>query len=298
MDHDNENSIGLVRADGTTKPELEVFEEFGRLTLALSDRLHEEPTLSEVCVIIPYRQWFTRDLLGRAGTQQATRILGYDLQIIPQLIGDNQLQILTEGYQPRLVILPGLQMIEKQAWQHLLTYVEAGGTLLVNGVITRDGHNLPFDPGLSELLTDQQLTPVSRYETLQLANGTTYQVLFGEEKISYLKKANNELQTLKHGRGTLFWCGLPLELASTETATRALYKQVLGLESKETGSTAILVRERKVDGGTLFLVVSEAGQPQQVNLGNNLTFTIEGTRAGALLIDENGELQTFGGLHR
>jgi len=36
MDNDNENSIGLVRADGSAKPELEAMLEFGRLMQAFA----------------------------------------------------------------------------------------------------------------------------------------------------------------------------------------------------------------------------------------------------------------------
>lgn len=299
MTSDNENSIGLLRADGSAKPELTVMEEFGRLMQALDGHLFETPSTSDVWVVIPYSQWFVRPDLARYGTQQAVRILGYDLGVIPQMVGEHQLDTLTTSrHHPRVIILPALQFCDRQAWHTLLQYVRSGGTLLVNGVIGLDAHDLPFDPGLEEIAGDLCPVPVSRYEHLADSDGQTYQVIFAGEKISYVKKSHNQVRRCQYGAGTLVWCGLPLELASEPSATRELYRQIIQPAGEERhANSALLLSRRPLEDGTLILIVSEASYEQRITLAEGVQITIEPDRAGALILGTGGRIQTFGGVH-
>lgn len=297
MTNENENSIGLVRADGSAKPELHTMVEFGRLVQALDGRLLEAPSSPDVWVVIPYAQWFTRPNLGRLATQQAVRVLGYDLGIIPQLVGEHQLWTLnTASQQPRAIIVPALQLLDPHAWEYLLTYVQAGGKLLVSGVITRDTHYLPIEPGLVHLPTDSQPVPVSHYEELEDVNGQTYQVIFGDEKMSYVRKAHNQVHTVTYGAGTFTWSGLPLELANDATATRVLYTRIIGGLSAPRVNSPVLIVQRPLREGTLLLAISEASKQQLIELAQNRKAALEPNRAGALILNNDGTARAFGGL--
>ncbi|HET8844675.1 MAG TPA: beta-galactosidase [Ktedonobacteraceae bacterium] len=303
MTSDNENSIGLVRPDGSVKPELAVMEDFGRLVQAMNGRLIEEPSVPAVWLVVPYSQWFVRPSLARAATQRAVRILGYDLNVLPQLIGEHELDILNdEPYsQPHLIIVPALQLLDQQAWQTLLSYVHNGGTLLVSGVITRDQHNLPFDPGVpgvNAVSGKAVPIPVSRYEELELTSGQISRLTFDNEKLSYVRKAHNRVYRVDYGRGTLIWCGLPMELACEENEIRALYAEALGRSVDiQCKSKPFLVSRKPLKDGTLFLVVSESSRSQDVELSEGLSLIIEPEQAGAALLSTDGTMQTFGGLH-
>lgn len=302
MQNDNENSIGLVRLDGSAKPELFAMEEFGRLTQALAGRLLEAPALPDVWVVIPYSQWFVRPDLARQSTRQAIRVLGYDLGVIPQMVSEFQLQRLnTERPQPRTIIVPAVQLLDQQAWQSLLAYVQKGGTLLLSGIIGRDAHNLFFHPGIDGVAEDLALLPVSRYEELEDSDGRCIPVTFADEKISYVRKAHNYVQRITYGSGTLIWSGLPLELANGSAATRSLYAQALKLSSNlDQGETPVVISRRPLLGGTLIMAVSEAHRARHLVLDEGLEVTIEPNRAGALILDDGPDqmVQTFGGLHR
>ncbi|HEY0757353.1 MAG TPA: alpha-amylase family protein [Ktedonobacteraceae bacterium] len=300
MTSDNENSIGLVRPDGSAKPELEAMLEFGRLISALNGRLLEEPETPDVWLVVPYSQWFTRPEAARPGTQRAVRVLGYDLGVLPQLIGEHQLdQLANASSPPRAVIVPALQLFNPQAWQHLLRYVHAGGTLLVNGVLARDQHNLPFDPEIVNLTIDAQPVPVSLYEELTNHAGQSYQLTFALEASNYVKKAHNEVRTYQQGAGQIIWCGLPLELATETSALKALYSQALQLtETEEQIACPFLLVKRPVKHGQLFLTVSETSSPQSIEISaEKLELTIEPNSAGALLLEDDGSARVFGGLH-
>jgi hypothetical protein len=297
MTIDNENSIGLIRADRSAKPELTVMEEFGRLIRALDGRLLETATSPDVWVIIPYAQWFASPASARAGTQQAIRVLGYDLGVIPQMIGEHQLAALTTEH-PRVVIVPAAQLLDQQAWNKLLQYVHDGGTLLVNGVIARDACDLAFVPGISGIVEPLLALPVSRNEDLLDAAGHSYPVTFADEKISYVKKAHNQVHHYQHGAGKFIWCGLPLELANDMSATRMLYRQALAPVAESFQADApFLIARRPLRNGTLILLVSEASSKQQITLDEGIQITLEPDRAGALILNNDRTMQTFGGLH-
>jgi hypothetical protein len=303
MTSDNENSIGLVRADGSAKPELAVMKEFCCLMRALAGQILEPPTPSDVWVAIPYSQWFVRPELAFRGTQRAVRVLGYDLGIIPQMIGEQQLAaLMTMRYRPHMIIVPAVQLFDPAAWSALLQYVHTGGTVLVSGVISRDPHNLPFDPQIDD--TYRSLVPVSHYEELKGAESKTYQLTFTEEKIGYVKKAHNQLKSYHYGTGTLVWCGLPLELANEISIIGAIYQQALehSHHAKEHSiqhvRKPLLVSRKSLRDGTLVLVVSESSSVQHIELDEGIQVTIAPNRAGALILQPGHAAQTFGGLSK
>ena len=298
MTNENENSIGLLRADGSAKPELAIMEELGHLVRALEGRLLEAPTSSDVWVVIPYAQWFAQPAPAREGTQKAVRVLGYELGIMPQMVGEYQLDVLaSERHSPRVVIVPATQLLDQRAWSHLLTYVHNGGTLLVNGVIGRDAYDFPFALDVDGIADQLVSTPVSRCETLQDAEGQSYSLTFAAEKVSYVKKAHNQVYRYSHGSGVIVWCGLPLELASETAALSALYRQVLPQTYVASqANSAILIARQNVREGTLILALSESSSEQQITLDEGFQVTLEPGRAGALILENDRTVQTFGGL--
>src|ERR1035441_9847912 len=69
--------------------------------------------------------------------QNAVRALAYDVHLPAYMIAENQIEKLGT---PKLAILPSPQALGEKAWQALLTYVDAGGNLLVTGPVDRDAH--------------------------------------------------------------------------------------------------------------------------------------------------------------
>lgn len=305
MTSDNENSIGLVRVDGSAKPELTVMRACARLLQALAGELLEPPT-PEVWLVIPYGQWFARPELGSWPTQQAVRALAYELGVIPQLVGEAHLARLATlaeaGQAPRCVIVPALQLCDPAAWFALLDYVSRGGEVLVSGVIGRDLHLLPFDPRLEGADPGGDPVPVAAWEELRDAQGRVYRLTFSQEKIGCVSKAHQRLEVYRLGRGRLIWCGLPLELADEVPVIARLYRQLLPETPLEPSvglgrrGRPLLIARRPLRQGTLILVVSEAGQRQELRLAEGRTIAVEAERAGALIVRAGQELQVSGGV--
>lgn len=299
MTSDNENSIGLIRPDGSAKPELAVMKSFGRLMQKLSGQIVEAETYPPVWVVIPYSQWFIRPELAIEATQQAIRVLGYAFGMVPQLIGEHQLHVLeTMKQQPRIVIVPAIQLFDEVAWRVLQRYVYEGGTLLISGVISRSLHNLPIDTMLAVLgHEDSEPHALSRYEELEIAPGIRHHLVYDGDKVGYIRKAHNSLKSYGYGSGTIVWSGLPLELSSNPQATHAIYQHMLKreAESKHAFSPLLVVRQ-PLKNGLLILFVSEISSAQHVYLNEGIEVEVAPNRAGAVIVKDGQVLHVFGGI--
>ncbi len=309
MTSDNENSIGLVRTDGSEKPELGVMRAFGRLMQVLNTSIVEPEQLPAVWVVVPYGQWFVRPELAIEATQQAVRALGYHLGIVPQLVGEQRLQqaLTSLGTAPRALILPSVQMLEAETWKTLQKYVFEGGTLLVSGVITHSSYNLSHAPMLTEMGETERVEPVSRYERLEMSPGQHVSLLYDGEKIGYLKKANNSVHVYRHGSGSIVWSGLPLECCSDTSTIAMFYQRYLGQQAliqavKEraeqafSGQPLLIVERQLSNGGSMIVCVSELGYAREVTLENGLRVEVAANRAGAIVLQGKSVVHVFGGV--
>ncbi|GHO85311.1 hypothetical protein KSZ_33170 [Dictyobacter formicarum] len=300
MVSDNENSIGLIRPDGSAKPELKVMQEVGRLMQELKGLVIEPEQPPDTWVIIPYSQWFLRPDLALEATRQSIRILGYDLGIIPQMVSEQQLEELVgQQQQPQTIILPGVQHLSEPAWQALLTFVERGSTLLVSGVLGQDQHNLSMPIHIADFDHDlQDIRPVSRYEQLQGRNGQSYQFSYGGDKIAYVKKAHNYVREYRHEKGRIFWSGIPIEQSHSAEAIHAIYQEILEVESRDgQQDSPYLIAQQALKHGKLTLIVSENSQAGELELEDGQRVLIAPGRAGAILRKDDGSNICFGGVH-
>ncbi|GLV53730.1 hypothetical protein KDH_05820 [Dictyobacter sp. S3.2.2.5] len=299
MTSDNENSIGLIRPDGSMKPELQVVHEVGRLMQELTGQIIEPTQPPATWVIIPYSQWFLRPDLALEATRQNIRILGYDLGIIPQMVGEQQLEELVEQQQPQTIILPGVQYLSQAAWQALLTFVERGATLLVSGVLGQDQHNLSMPIHIADIESDlPEIRPVSRYEELQGRAGQRYRFIYNGDKIAYIKKAHNQIREYTRGKGRILWSGLPIEQSQSTEAIRSIYQEILAVDGRGCQQESpYLMAQQPLKHGKLTLIVSESSQPGEIELEDGQRVQVEPGRAGAILHKDDGSDLCFGGVH-
>ncbi|EFH82295.1 beta-galactosidase [Ktedonobacter racemifer] len=298
MANENENSIGLVRADGSAKPELGVMLEFGRLMQSIQPHLAKEGPLPEVWVVIPYSQWFVRPELAIEAIRQSIRVLGYDFGIVPQVVGEHQLVELAQArHQPRFIFAPGIQTFDTDAWQALQSFVERGSTLFVSGVVTRDTHNRQHVPAMfAEGAQVDEPGPVSHYEYLEGEGLERCQLSFEREKLSYIRKAHNRLKVFHLGKGKITWSGVPLEHSASHDVLRQVYQLVLDMESKSIQQdNPVLAIKQPLGQGGLALYVSESAQPERLEVQLGLWIEVLPNRAGAVLIQGEG-VTCFGGV--
>jgi hypothetical protein len=146
MPLDEEATIGLIRPDGTVKPERDVLERFARFFAAHGAALDDfDP--DSVLLVIPHARAF----LGRTGaldaTKEAVRVLAEHFGVVPTAISDLLLDV---GAHVKLVIVPAPEVLDERAAHALLEASRRGTKILVTGAIEGDSYGRPT-PSLQAL---------------------------------------------------------------------------------------------------------------------------------------------------
>lgn len=148
MPIDMESTIGLLRPDGTAKPELDVLMRFATFLGATSSHLDDfEP--DPVVLVIPHARAF----LGMTGaidsTKHVVRTLAERFGVVPTAVSDLRLDAdRLKG--AKLVIVPGADVLDEAAAKALLEASRAGTKVLVTGAIQGDSYGVQT-PSLSAL---------------------------------------------------------------------------------------------------------------------------------------------------
>ncbi|MEI6726205.1 MAG: DUF2800 domain-containing protein [Actinomycetes bacterium] len=108
----NEAGIGLFRADGTARPELDSFRSFARFAARISPHLSSEPEPEEAAVVVPVSR------LGPGGdhvadaTRRAVRLLEGELRIPARLVAEVEADSpLTRHVRLDNVLFPGARVL-------------------------------------------------------------------------------------------------------------------------------------------------------------------------------------------
>ena len=312
----NETPIGALHADGTEKPEATVLRDMAKFAAAASPYL-KNPKLPAVAIVTSQAAQFSVQAdLQIAAQQNAVRALAYDLHQPCYIIAENQIDKLGS---PKLVILPSAQSLRESTWQALLSYVKAGGNLLVTGSVSRDQHWHLVDR-LTPLGIKAVTEPLAFHNAYQnhdskmpiekqvdaVMKGTLWPpalLSFDQQKqqlLEYLKF--DEGVTLKEiplGSGKLFWTSFPVELAEGTSGLINLYSDVLyslriGVHN-EAGLRALqggfLIYPIDLEAAVLYVIESESERNTKIGVtdpatGVELKFTLPAQHAALALIDK------------
>ncbi|MGD2152438.1 MAG: cellulase family glycosylhydrolase [Gemmatimonadales bacterium] len=273
MPLDNEAAIGLLRADGSAKPELHALEGIARF-VAQSMRDLGSREREPVVMLIPHSHMFSVRNYATAATQRCVRTMHYHLRVTMGAVGEYALDRL--DYKPKLLILPCARILTETAWRRLLELVRDGATLLVTGPIESDEHWLPVQR-LERFGVDATLRPVAQEEHLAIGD-MLFRLSYRGDQLQRLEKsvpapgAPARVAEFREGRGRLIWSPLPVELAEQVAPTTVLYRQALAAANVEP-----VFRVERVDPGVLIYpavyreavlygIVSELGSATDVRL--------------------------------
>jgi len=265
MDSDNEVGIGFLRADGTEKPELDVFRGIAKFIWE-NRRFLVGRRLEEVCIVIPHSNMFSVRNTADIATRRAVRTLEYDLGVPTRAVSEYRIQDIGD---PKLIVLPSPRVLTQTCWETLLAKVEAGAILLVTGFFAADAYWRSTDYA-QRLGLDTELKPVSQqemvaYETKNVNIG----VRFVGDAIHKLDKAASKdstelkLRHIPYGKGNIYAYPVPVELADSH-AIHWLYPDVVhaafnrGRMRFEHSGTE-LIRRLEFAEHILYLIVNEAG---------------------------------------
>ena len=135
---DNEAVIGLIRPDGTAKPELAALTQAAAFFTEAASALDDfEP--DPVLMVIPHARQFLGRPHGLDATKVLVRTLAERFGVVPTAVSD--LRLLEEHVRQRkLVIVPAAEVLDERAARALLAAARAGTKLLVTGAITGDSY--------------------------------------------------------------------------------------------------------------------------------------------------------------
>jgi hypothetical protein len=296
MPLDNEAAIGLLRTDGSAKPELQVLEGIARFVAeSMHDLGPREP--EPVVMVIPHSHMFSVRNFATEATQRCVRTMHYHCRVTMGAVGEYALDRL--DYVPKLIVLPSPRILTQAAWQRTLQLVRSGATLLVTGPIDSDEHWLPVER-LEHFGVEAAVRPVAQEEHLGIGN-MLYRLSYRGERFQRLEKAvpasgaPSRVEEFREGRGRVITSPLPVELADQVAPTAVLYRYALGaaniepLFRVERTDPSVLIYPAVYRDAVLYGIVSELGSATAVRLthaetGTPLEVALPAGRAALVLL--------------
>jgi hypothetical protein len=162
-----------------------------------------------------------------------------------------------------------------------LTYVDAGGTLLVTGPVDRDEHwqivHRAADLGLAA-----RVEPLT-YHNAAISLGTRSLFLaFGQPQQNWLDclrfDDGSTLKEIAHGKGRIFWTSYQVELSEDSHSTADLYAYVttrLNIPQMFTQQSplppGVLVFPTVLADSVLYVLVSDSANDTKISLRDQAT---------------------------
>ena len=280
MTESNETPIGLIRPDGTEKPEADVMRAIASFAPSLDEHL-QSPELPQVAVVTSQAVQFSvlGDLQLEA-QRNAVRALAYHDHLTLYAVAENRIEKLGN---PKLVILPSAQALTEGAWQALLKYADDGGNLLITGPVDRDEH-WHLVSRIAALIVDAQVEPLMFHAAVLSAGGLKIPVSFDQQKQNLLEslrfRDGSTLKEISHGKGRIFWAAYPLEMAEGTDAAAALYSYVAGRVGAAASydlqgqvSPGVLIFPIVLQGSVFYIMASESMEDSAIDLRDRATGT-------------------------
>jgi len=267
MPSDNEAAIGLVRPDGSIKPELDAWRGITAFVREAAPYL-EGRRREQVLLVVPQANQFSVRTSAVEATQRAVRVMHYHCRVPMAAVGEFNLD--SWPAPPKLAILPCPRILTRKAWSQLRGWLEQGTTLLVTGPFDDDEHWISSGR-MREVGLPTSVRPVMPVEYVAGRTGEIG-LRYRGEKLQRLETAIADspsdvsgYREVTIGKGKLLWVAAPVELAENTEPTMTFYRlalQAAGITSVVTGVTpddpALLVYPAIYRDAVLYTVVSES----------------------------------------
>jgi hypothetical protein len=296
MTLDQEVTIGMVRPDGTEKPEVAMFRALAGFAAKNAEHFRAPEEAKVAIVTSQALQYSALNGLAIAAQQKAVRVMHNYLHVPARMVAAN---LVAKMGDPQLAVLPSPQALDERTWQELLKYVERGGTLLVTGSVERDAHWVTTER-LKALGADATRIDLNFRQGSVVAGDVRIPVSFAQEEQKWLDAVRfadgSTWKEIAHGRGRVLVAAYPVELSEGNEATAGVYRLALeraGVKAAFTeaeGSAGVLVRPTVFADAVLYLFMSESGDDVPMDVKDALTgaemrFKMPAQRAKLVLID-------------
>lgn len=308
----SENSLGLYRADMTPTPSAAATR---RLIAAEKDMqgymYHRQYDTTKIATIYNTSYYFSVDHpIAQNGIRSHIYALKNCLKEQADFLPEHLLTMQNTSAigNPRLIILPAMQTLQKKVWEVLLAFAKNGATILITGCIDKDEH----------FLEDEKIQTLdSSYHTRKLKNFE--KIIIGEKEfvldfrpiVGYADVTNllncgqtaagNMLSQYSVGKGTILYCPYPLELSSNSEAVCACY--TYAIEKAHAHNTAyrlldgrpnVILQAASYEDCTVYTLINEGFEDtvSWIDLRSNtpMTVTLPELNGCKLWISPTGDL--------
>jgi len=278
MTESNETPIGLIRLDGTEKPEATVMREYAAFAPSLDEHLRNPEQPAIALVTSQAAQFSVLGDLQLEAQRKAVRALAYHDRLTLYAVAENQVAKLGS---PKLVLLPSAQALTDSTWQALLKYVNDGGNLLITGPVDRDEHWHRV-PRSGELKLGAEVEPLMFHTAAIKVNGRSILASFDQQKQNLVETLRfvdgSSFKEISYGKGRVFWAAYPVELAEGTDAAADLYSYVaerVGIsplfDMQSTLSPGVLIFPTVMEASVLYVIASETAEDSQIDLRDKVT---------------------------
>ena len=280
INSDNEAAIGLLRADGSEKPELAVFRRMAAFMARNAGRMIERMP-ERVAIIIPHSNLFSVRETAQAATRRSVRTLEYRLGLACRGVSEYTAEAIGDA---ALIVLPAARILKEACWQEVLKRVRAGATLLLSGYLEADEYWRKMSR-MATLGIEQKAAPITHEEYLTLcwtSQPVAWRIAMplhadGIPKIEKAVALDGTAlmgSAIACGQGRILFSPVPVELAMAEEHTEAVYRlaaECAGLncgkrEEFVDGGPGLLIRAVEFADSALFILVNESDVEQTAKL--------------------------------
>jgi hypothetical protein len=296
MNSDNEAAIGLHRVDGTAKPELEPLLRYAKF-FHENARLMVDKIDEDIVMVIPYANKYSPRDTATEATKRCVRIIMTRFHL--------PMSSCSERSGPgtaKLILYPSPGIIPEDAWQRALGSVETGQCLFISGPLETDDYSMMV-PRLKLFNLSATVAPIAQEEVLEIDH-QRYYLDYRGDKMQKVQKALvsgdavARLHVIPHGKGTIYWSPLPVEMSDTSGVLETIYSLVIqktGVEriiAVENDTPLVAVVPVIFKNSILCLLISETDQTSEVRIkhletSKSINVTLLGGRTALAWIERS-----------
>ena len=242
MASDNEVSIGVRRADGSYKPELDVLRRSAGFFARNKTNLTAPPEPEVALILVASDHFSPRDMQTK-GTRRALEILTRDLGVRVQVVHEHRI---SELGRPKWIVLPACRGISDTAWTEIEAAIADGSHLSCSGWFEND------DAGRSAVRLGLERRRLAQYEE---PGPLHYPLDITESGFA----ANSSLD----GSASISHSPIPIEWADRSERQVEFYRTVasdLGLLPEERPRPGVLRHRLGTTRGVIEVVINERSE--------------------------------------
>ncbi len=244
---DDESVIGIVRPDGTYKPELRALTTASRFFAAAAGWLDDfEP--DPVVIVIPHARLFSGRPGGLAATKRLVHVLAEHFGVVPTAISDERLTA-ERLAGVRLVVVPDPEVLPEDGAKALAAASHAGALVLITGSLEGDPHGR-VTADLSALGAGRDSRALAQHERTRWGGGWA---TYDQGQSAWLRRGTEDEPAVPNGN--VWREPLPLAFASENQPLIGLLRAALGAAHIEVNESDAPIAARVLRAPRAALVV-------------------------------------------